>query len=412
MNLGLWILIVLLIAELLLFVVINFCRSRFPWIVTGRDELPVFDKAALKKFLDYSFDPDLGWVRKADSTGTERGRFGEITFHIDSTGSRSHQHSNLSPLIATYGDSYTFCRQVADDDTWQAKLAQEMSAGVLNYGVGNYGLDQALIRYERASLPESIKVTVLGFVPETICRVQSYWKHYLEFGNTFAFKPRFELNNDGTLTLVPNSMRTLDDFDQLKKKLPSIQHHDFFYLRKFRRLQFRFPYLACFSRNPVRHFRLLSTVMLRECLRRLGIQKESIENLPFSMIMKENIQQAHALYGDANSKALLRALLLRFKETARAKGHIPLVVVMPQLFDLRLIEGGNIPYQSFFEELNTTIPVINMTKQFLENNFEDLYVNDQYGGHLSPFGNHLVSQKVTDWIKTISINTDAPEMTK
>ena len=27
----------------------------------------------------------------------------------------------------------------------------------------------------------------LGFVPETISRIQSYWKHYLEFGNTFAF---------------------------------------------------------------------------------------------------------------------------------------------------------------------------------------------------------------------------------
>jgi hypothetical protein len=407
MSLWLEILMVFVIAELLLFVAVNFCRNRFPWVITSQDEVPVLDKAALRKFVDYSFDPDLGWVRKPDSTGTERGRFGDIIFHIDSTGSRSHQRSDIPPVVATYGDSYTFCRQVADDDTWQAKLAETLGVGVLNYGVGNYGLDQALMRYEQANLPDSIKISVIGFVPETICRVQSYWKHYLEFGNTFAFKPRFELTNDGSLNLVPNIMRTLDDFDRLKKMLPVIQQHDFFYRRKFRHLQFRFPYSLSLLRSPIRQIGLLWAVMQRECLRLLGIRKESTENLPFSLIMEENIRQSHALYKEENSQALLKALLMRFKETAMAKGHAPLVVVMPQLFDLRLISEGNIPYQAFFEDIDTTIPVIDMTKQFLENKFEDLYVNDQYGGHLSPFGNHLVSQKVTDWIKTISPNINA-----
>lgn len=399
MSLGLGILMVFLIAELLLFVAVNFCRYRFPWVITSQDEVPVLDKTALQRFVDYSFDPDLGWVRKPDSTGTERGQFGDITFHIDSTGSRSYQRSDIPPVVATYGDSYTFCRQVADDDTWQAKLAEALGAGVLNYGVGNYGLDQALMRYERANLPDSIKVAVIGFVPETICRVQSYWKHYLEFGNTFAFKPRYELTNDGSLSLVPNVMRTLDDFDRLKKLLPVIQQHDFFYRRKFRHLQFRFPYVLSLIRSPIRQIRLLLAVMLRECLRLLRIRKECTENLPFSLIMEENIRQSHALYKEENSKALLKALLVRFKETALAKGHTPLVVVMPQLFDLRLISEGNIPYQAFFEDIGMTIPTIDMTKQFLEKKFEDLYVNDQYGGHLSPFGNHLVSQKVADWIQ-------------
>ena len=39
-------------------------------------------------------------------------------------------------------------------------------------------------------------------MPETILRVHSFWKHYLEYGNTLAFKPRFEIINDDDLQRV------------------------------------------------------------------------------------------------------------------------------------------------------------------------------------------------------------------
>ncbi len=94
-----------------------------------------------------------------------------------------------------------------DDETWEAQLSRQEGFGVLNFGVGNYGVDQGFIRYEGMTLPDTVKVIVMGFVPETICRIQSYWKHYLEFGNTFAFKPRFILDPKGRLTLLENCMQ-------------------------------------------------------------------------------------------------------------------------------------------------------------------------------------------------------------
>ena len=49
---------------------------------------------------------------------------------------------------------------------------------------------------------------------QTICRVQSQWKHYLEFGNTFAFKPIFNIENNEDLIEISNPMKGLKDFKE------------------------------------------------------------------------------------------------------------------------------------------------------------------------------------------------------
>src|SRR3972149_4123053 len=165
--------VILVIVEVGLFIIVSLQRRRFPWLITTRDELPTFDFKALQKFIDYSFDPHLGWVRRPNSNGIENGQKGQITFHIDSIGSRANTFGKFPSIIAAFG-------------------------------VGNYGVDQALLRYECMTLPDTVRFVVMGFVPETICRIQSYWKHYLEFGNTFAFKPRFILDQEGRLMLLEN----------------------------------------------------------------------------------------------------------------------------------------------------------------------------------------------------------------
>ena len=396
--------IILVLVELGLFLIVTLQRRSFPWLITREDELPKLDLRALQKFIDHSFDPDLGWVRRPNSSGTENGRKGTITFYIDSAGSRSNSADNTSPLIAAFGDSYVFCRQVEDDETWEAQLSQQEGFGVLNFGVGNYGLDQALLRYEGMSLPSSVKVVVMGFVPETICRIQSYWKHYLEFGNTFAFKPRFVLEPSGELMLVENLVKGLEDFASLEEKLHKIREIDGFYHRKFRPLQFRFPYTLSLLRHPLKQGVLIFAVGFRGLLRALGISKPWVENLPFTLVMTENIRDAHRLYEDSKSTELLSAILLRFKEVAHSRGHVPLVLVMPQLLDLKLAKNGNAHYQDYFRELAQRLPVLDLTQKFINSEFERLYINDQYGGHLSVDGNCLVAKEISAWLKNSNIN--------
>jgi hypothetical protein len=271
--------------------------------------------------------------------------------------------------------------------------------GVLNFGVGNYGVDQALLRYEGMTLPDTVRVVVMGFVPETICRIQSYWKHYLEFGNTFAFKPRFILDAEGRLTILENLVRSAEDFAVFHEKLPEIREADGFYEKKFRSHQFRFPYIFSLMRNPLKQSMLISAVAVRGIWRALGISSSRIENLPFTLVMKNNLRDAYQLYGDRKSTKLLSAILIRFKEEAQRRGHIPLVVVMPQLLDLKLNKNKTAPYQGYFSEVARQLPVIDVTEKFNNTGFEKLYINDQYGGHLSADGNRLVAEEISTWLK-------------
>lgn len=396
--------VILVIVEVGVFLIVSLQRRSFPWLITKKDESPVFNSRALQKFIDYSFDPHLGWVRRPNSSGIENGQKGPITFHIDSVGSRVNSFEKSSPVIAAFGDSYTFCRQVEDDETWEAQLSQLEGFGVLNFGVGNYGVDQALLRYECIALPDSIRVVVMGFVPETICRIQSYWKHYLEFGNIFAFKPRFILDPEGRLTLLENLVRSAEDFAIFQEKLPEIRQADGFYEKKFRSHQFRFPYTFSLLRNPLKQSVLISAVAVRGILRALGISNQRIENLPFTLVMKNNLRDAYQLYSDSKSKGLLSAILLRFKEEAQRRGHIPLVVVMPQLLDLKLNKNNSAPYQGYFSELARQLPMLDLTEKFIKTGFQKLYINDQYGGHLSVDGNRLVAEEISAWLKSERIS--------
>jgi len=392
--------LIFVIVEISLFLVVNWQRRSFPWLITKKDESPTFDPIALKKFIDSSFDPHLGWVRRPDSSGIENGQKGPISFHIDSLGSRVNSFQKLNPVIAVFGDSYAFCRQVEDDETWEAQLAQHEGFGVLNFGVGNYGVDQALLRYEGMILPDTVRVVVMGFVPETICRIQSYWKHYLEFGNTFAFKPRFILDPEGKLVLLENLVRSEEEFATYQETLPRIREADGFYEKKFRSQQFRFPYTFSLMRNPLKQSLLICAVAIRGVLRALGLSRHRAENVPFTLVMKNNLCDAYKLYGDKKSTKLLSEILLRFKEEAERRGHLPLVVVIPQLLDLKLNNNKSVPYQGYFCELAKHVPVLDFTDKFINKEYEKLYINDQYGGHLSADGNCLVAQGISDWLNS------------
>jgi len=402
MNLLLLVFILVLF-ESGLFLIVRLQRRSFPWLITKKDDVPTMDSKALMKFIDTSFDPHLGWVRRPNSNGVENGQKGPVAYHIDSIGSRTNTFEKSPAVIAAFGDSYVFCRQVEDDETWEAQLSQQEGIGVLNFGVGNYGVDQALLRYESMALSDTVKVVVMGFVPETICRVQSYWKHYLEFGNTFAFKPRFKLNPEGQLILLENLVRNSKDFANFQKKLPEIREADGFYKKKFRSRQFRFPYTFSLMRNPLKQSMLMSALAIRGIWRGLGITSHRIENLPFALVMKSNHRDAYQLYSDSKSTKLLSSILLRFKEEAQRRGHIPLVVVMPQLLDLKLNKNKAAPYKGFFTKLARQLSVLDLTDQFINSEFENLYINDQYGGHLSVEGNHLVSKEILAWLKRDSL---------
>lgn len=394
----------LIFLELSLTVIVRRFRKEFQWLITEVDEFPELHQQALDKFINSSFDKELGWVRKPNTSGIEKGKYGDITFFIDSEGSRKSSFPKLEKTIAVFGDSYAFCRQVMDTETWEEGVSKTLNTGVLNFGVGNYGVDQALIRYMSETLQDTVKIAVMCFVPETICRVQSYWKHYLEFGNTFAFKPRFKLSESGELVLVRSAIQTPSDFNNLKSILPGIQANDDFYLRKFRKFQFRKPYIISLFRAPVRQFRLIGNLLWNKLMGLININSEKHKNRAFASVMKYNIQEAREMYLDNKATLLLKKILLNFGSVAKRKEHKPLILVIPQLLDFYEDKYLSMPYSNFYEELALEYDVIDMAGKFRTHELTDIYINDQYGGHLSAKGNELVAESVVEWVKSLNLS--------
>ena len=182
----------------------------FQWLIVEKDKIPILDKHGLSKFISHGFDPELGWVRKPNTSHDETGKFGKTNWTINQFCARTNPNfDNLESNTSCYGDSFTFSRQVNDDETWVHYLSEFTNSNVINFGVGNYGVDQALLRLKREFPKYPTKIVIMGVVPETICRIVSVWKHYYEYGNTFGFKPRFILKNN-SLNLIENIMEKLN----------------------------------------------------------------------------------------------------------------------------------------------------------------------------------------------------------
>lgn len=106
--------------------------------------------------VDYFLDPTTAsWARFDPVTGylpaDVRIRDGVGDAHTLSTygsdGARSMtRHADRPCRIDTFGDSFTQCHQVSDGETWQEVLASHLGEPVRNFGVGGYGVYQALCR--------------------------------------------------------------------------------------------------------------------------------------------------------------------------------------------------------------------------------------------------------------------------
>jgi len=399
------VLIVIIICFLILFeflvsFIIFFEKKNIPWLITNIDKYPVLDTDALEKFTKISFHPKLGWWRPPLSNGEEKGVNEKVFFSIDSDGSRKKIFGNAPIKIATFGDSFAFCRQVSDHQTWQSNLAKKFNINVQNFGVGNYGLDQAFLRYSLCELSNDTKIIIVMFVPETICRVQSQWKHYLEFGNTFAFKPIFNIENNEDLIEISNPMKGLKDFKNYRLHLKNIQKHDRFYKEKFKPSIIKFPFFLNGFKYMNFKIMLIKFAFIRFGAKAFRNSTNKIDEQIMKYVMRCNLKQSYALYNENKSTQLLKIIFREFKKKVIANNKKVFFIVAPQLLDLELRKVMNeLPYEKFYRNLKTEYDIIDLTEDLSNLPLEKLYVNDIYGGHFSVYGNDAVAKLLEKKIK-------------
>ena len=378
----------------------------FQWLIVEKDKIPILDKHGLSKFISHGFDPELGWVRKPNTSHDETGKFGKTNWTINQFCARTNPNfDNLESNTSCYGDSFTFSRQVNDDETWVHYLSEFTNSNVINFGVGNYGVDQALLRLKREFPKHPTKIVIMGVVPETICRIVSVWKHYYEYGNTFGFKPRFILKNN-SLNLIENIIDGKDKFEKYQNYLEDINRYDFFYKNKFLKEKISFPYCITILKNLRRNFGIINWVQKINQRKKNNFDCTDIEWNTMKIIMKINLDWRVKLFQDNETCELLKQILVEYANYGKKQNFKPVFIFLPQKDDILFIKKNFNFYHKFVNELKKieNLFCIDITKDMInikeiDRMFSD---NNEYGGHYSKDGNQKVAELIFKELKILN----------
>jgi len=388
--------------EIILYFLVHFLKSDFQWIVTKKDEFPFKSKFEFNKFFKYSFDKKTGWDRKKNTSGFEILNGRKTYFNITKNGFRNTPLKNKKSLISVFGDSYAFCRYVNDNKTWEAALEKKIRSCVKNFGVGNFGLDQSFLKYKKIKSTKSTKLIIFAFVPETIVRINSYWKHYNEFGNKFGFKPFFKLQGN-QLVLKENVLNKNIKIKTLKQKIFKIKKDDFFYKSKFKNYMFKFPYTVSYLRFFRRNTIIFSNMLTFKIFKIFNLKSyKKFYSKSYNKIMRDNIYQANEMYFDKYFSVHLKKMMIEINRSVKNKNKKCIFLILPQYHDIILIKTKTKNYQTFYNKLysKSQLNILDTTKYFLiEKNLRELYLEDNYGGHLSEKGNEFIARQLYKYIK-------------
>ncbi len=395
--------IIFVIIEIIVYNLVSSVNRKFQWLILARDEKPIIKKAVLEKFFPHGYDKELGWVRKPNTEHTEIGKDGEVKWTINNDGARTNPgFESMTSNISCYGDSFSFCRQVNNDETWEHYLSELLETNVQNFGVGNYGLDQALLRLKREFKNNPTKKVMIGVVPDTISRILSMWKHYYEYGNTLGFKPRFSLNNN-KLKFLNNPIDTEDKFLEYEKYLEYIQSNDFFYRKKFKKEKISFPYSITILYNWKRNSEIIKWVRRINRMEKKGIDTKKVSWRPMSIIMEKNLEWRIKLFKDDNHIELIKKILEDYVKFSKEKNFLPIFFFLPQKDDILFIQKKFNFYEKMIKEIIKIdeLVFLDITKELLnKNNLDELYSdNNEYGGHFSKEGNRKIAKIIFDELK-------------
>lgn len=384
---------VFIFLEIFIYLLFNWLKKDFKWLVNKKDLNPQFEKKKYNNFMKNSYDDFLGWDRKSLTKGFEISDT-KTFFEIDKVGSRkTTKHSKST--IAVYGDSFAFCRYVNDNETWQYHLSNKIKNKILNFGVGNFGLDQAFLKYIKKEKKISSQEIIFCVVPETIARVFSYWKHYREFNNIFAIKPILNFKKKKlNIVRIPKLRTDTVSKNYIKfnqKFINKTKKEDIFYKYTFKKKLFKFPYTISFVKKLNQNLNIFYLLIVGKLMS--IVNKSSFHRFhdqAFSKILEENIKESHGFYEEIYFKKNFRKLLNFIDLYFKKKKIKYKILIVPQYYDLKL-KNHNHKYTNFFKSLDNK-NIIDLTDKFKKNkNWKKFYFNESYGGHLNVIGNKYLA---------------------
>ena len=192
----------------------------------------------------YGADPELGWKRMPNRQSTAPDGW---TMSSDALGARLIPEQVGPVWLSTYGDSFTECVEVNDDQTWQAYLVAERGGQVRNYGVSGFGPDQALLYLEQNLAAGLVTpIVFLAMIEENLDRGLNTFRPFYTWPDvdfSLGLKPRFVPQAGGKFVLH-NSKPDSWDRPSITAAIHAAAEFDSFYQRRVERIAFPYAWAA------------------------------------------------------------------------------------------------------------------------------------------------------------------------
>jgi len=277
--------------------------------------------------------------------------------------------SKYKTCIDMYGDSFTYGLEVEDIDAWPSKLSEKLRCRVRNYGVVGYGTDQAYLKYQYQHREHS-NIVVLNHLSEDILRNINQFQNLLYPNSQFGLKPRFIIINN-KLTLIKTINLTKLEFKEFLSSPKKFLKYEYFIPSGDSGVQIAsFPYSASLVK-ALKHYHV-----------RAFLNNKSRT--------EEFYEQNHK----SQSLQITEKIMKEFERSAREKGLIPIVTIIPTCRDFEHKNiHGDFPYKNLSKELNKHSSFfIDFGLEIIQykSNYKDLYVN--CSSHMNKIGNQVLSE--------------------
>lgn len=316
-------------------------------------------------------DSVLGW--------RYRPGFESATDKLNGMGLRSSRDYAQLPgpgtlRVAAFGDSFVYGTEVTNDETWAAVAERfDERLEVLNYGVGGYGTDQALLRFRAEGMALSPELVLIGFAPIDLRRTVNVYRRFLSNNEALLTKPRFTLAPGGDLRLLDTPIRRPEDWEPMLDK-PSLVIHWGENDHWYRPLVYENPLYDLSAA-----VRLLSALWIR------------VDNRYFD---SNRIFAGGSFNPESAAFAIQVAVFEAFAAEVRAAGAWPLILILPNREAMNEIRTGR---ELHYEILLRRLDVLDLSYVDALDAFDLEHaesIDDWFapGGHYSPDGNRIIAE--------------------
>ena len=150
------------------------------------------------------YNSEFGYLHRSGSR-SDGANGSTCTYSYDENDSRRMiAFADQECRINTYGNSFTNCDQVNDDQTWQEVVAAQIGEPVRNYGVSSFSVYQAYLRMKREEMSTPADYIVFNIFDDDHQRNLSGWQRINFLRNSFLAQPTVPSVevNPGSGTLV------------------------------------------------------------------------------------------------------------------------------------------------------------------------------------------------------------------